>query len=69
MHAQVGDRIVVQPFGCGRPARTGEVVDVRGRSGEPPYVVRWVDTGMLALYFPGRDAHVFRIRKVRGVRR
>jgi hypothetical protein len=58
MKAQVGDMLVVCGHRVGEPDRTGEVVEVRGEDGEPPYVVRWDDTGHEGLYFPGSDAHV-----------
>jgi hypothetical protein len=62
IHAEIGDRIVVRPHVRGLPARSGEVVDARGRGGEPPFIVRWDDSGRLALYFPGRDAKVQHVR-------
>ena len=37
--------------------REGEVVEVRGADGAPPYVVRWSD-GHEGLVFPGPDAHI-----------
>ena len=37
--------------------RRGEVLEVRGPHGEPPYLVRWAD-GHECLMFPGPDAHV-----------
>ena len=37
--------------------RQGEVVEVRGDDGAPPYVVRW-DDGHEGLMFPGPDAHI-----------
>jgi hypothetical protein len=58
IHADIGDRIVIRPKTEGRPVRSGEIVDARGREGTPPFVVRWDDSGRLALYFPGADAHV-----------
>jgi hypothetical protein len=33
------------------------VIEVRGRDGGPPYVVRWSD-GHEGLTYPGPDAHV-----------
>ena len=38
--------------------RDGEILEVRGENGEPPYVVRWFDTGHEALVFPGPDASI-----------
>ena len=39
------------------PRREGEIVEVRGTDGGPPYVVRWGD-GHEGLVYPGDDAHV-----------
>lgn len=58
MKAQVGDRIVVASPTTGGVARDGEITEVRGANGAPPYVVRWTDSGTSGLYFPGADAHV-----------
>ncbi|MDQ4052362.1 MAG: DUF1918 domain-containing protein, partial [Actinomycetota bacterium] len=37
--------------------REGEVLEVHGDNGGPPFVVRWSD-GHEGLTFPGPDAHV-----------
>ncbi len=60
MHARVGDRIMVAGATVGAPARDGEIVEVHGREGEPPYLVRWSDTGRESLFFPGPDSHIDR---------
>lgn len=39
------------------PRREGEILEVHGQDGGPPYVVRWSD-GHEGLMFPGPDAHV-----------
>ena len=39
----------------GHQRRHGEIVEVRGADGAPPYLVRWSD-GHEALFFPGPDA-------------
>jgi hypothetical protein len=57
MQAQVGDRIIVEGRSVGNARRDGEVIEVRGDDGAPPYVVRWSD-GHEGLTFPGPDAHV-----------
>jgi hypothetical protein len=41
----------------GHPERTGEIVEVRGAGGEPPYLVRFED-GHTGLVFPGPDATI-----------
>lgn len=56
MRAAVGDRIVIKGHYVGEHDRDGEVLEVRGAEGEPPYLVRWSDDGHTALVFPGPDA-------------
>ncbi|HVS67384.1 MAG TPA: DUF1918 domain-containing protein [Mycobacteriales bacterium] len=58
MHASPGDRLIVKSPTVGTPARDAEILEVRGRDGTPPFVVRWSDTGHEGLYFPGGDAEV-----------
>jgi hypothetical protein len=58
MFAAVGDRLVVASSHLEGPVRDGEILEIRGQDGAPPYVVRWSDTGHEALVFPGPDAHV-----------
>jgi Domain of unknown function (DUF1918) len=55
MQAAVGDRLHVHANVMGHPGRTGEIVEVRGAGGEPPYLVHF-DDGHTALVFPGPDA-------------
>lgn len=57
MHAKVGDRLVVESGKVDAPRREGEVLEVHGADGGPPFLVRWAD-GHQALTFPGPDAHV-----------
>lgn len=57
MHAHVGDRLVIESGKVGNPARRGEVIEVRGPDGTPPYVVKWED-GHEGLTYPGPDAHI-----------
>ena len=57
MRASVGDQLVVEGRTVDTPRREGEVVEVRGPDGAPPYLVRWSD-GHEGLTFPGPDAHV-----------
>jgi hypothetical protein len=57
MQATVGDQILIHSQHVDEQVRTGEIVDVRGPSGSPPYVVRWQD-GHEGLIFPGPDAEV-----------
>ena len=57
MQATVGDRLVVESNKVGSPRREGEIIEVKGPDGAPPYVVRWSD-GHEGLSYPGADAHV-----------
>jgi hypothetical protein len=57
MHAKVGDRLVVEGRTVDVHRRQGEILEVRGDDGAPPYVVKW-DDGHEGLVFPGPDAHV-----------
>jgi hypothetical protein len=58
VQATVGDRIIVRGHHLGEPDRDGEVLEVRGTNGGPPFVVRWEDSGHTGLFFPGPDAMV-----------
>jgi hypothetical protein len=58
MHATVGDRLVVKASQLDEPDRDGEVLEVHGAAGGPPYLVRWSDTGHEGLFFPGTDAEI-----------
>ena len=58
MHATVGDRLIVHSTHVDGPVRDGEILEVHGHDGEPPYVVRWSDNGHKGLIFPGPDASV-----------
>ena len=57
MHARVGDSLVAESNKVDAPSRHGEIVEVRGEDGAPPYVVKWSD-GHEGLVYPGSDAHV-----------
>lgn len=57
MKAKVGDILWIESSSAEQHRRQGEIVDVRGADGDPPFVVRWTD-GHEALCFPGPDARV-----------
>ncbi|MDH6113220.1 hypothetical protein P3T36_001894 [Kitasatospora sp. MAP12-15] len=57
MAAAVGDRLHIHSNAVGVADRTGEIIEVRGPDGEPPYLVRYED-GTEALVFPGPDGIV-----------
>jgi hypothetical protein len=58
MHAVVGDRIRVSGTHLNDAVREGEVVEVRGEDGEPPFVVRWSNDGHESFFYPGPTTHV-----------
>ncbi len=57
MQASVGDRLVAESNKVDSPRREGEIIEVRGKDGGPPYLVKWSD-GHEGLTYPGADAHV-----------
>ncbi|MFW6203489.1 MAG: DUF1918 domain-containing protein [Actinomycetota bacterium] len=57
MRAKVGDRLHVHGRTVGNADRVGEIVEVRGEDGRPPYRVRFED-GNERLMFPGPDSTV-----------
>jgi hypothetical protein len=57
LRAQAGDRFVVRGHYLGEPDRDGEVLEVLGDRGAPPYLVRWED-GHTSEVFPGPDAFI-----------
>ncbi len=58
MRANVGDRVIVGSHHVGVPARVGEIMEVRGDQGSPPYLVSWDDEAHTGLFFPGPDTTV-----------
>lgn len=57
MRASVGERILIRGMTVEAPDRHGEIVEVRGTDGAPPYLVRF-DDGRETLVFPGGDATI-----------
>ena len=57
MQAAIGDRLCIRGNAVGTPDKIGEIVEVKGKAGEPPYLVRF-DDGHTGLVFPGPDAVV-----------
>ena len=55
MEATIGDQICIHGSTVGHPDKHGEIVEVRGARGEPPYLVRFAG-GQTTLVFPGPDA-------------
>ncbi|MGH3937057.1 MAG: DUF1918 domain-containing protein [Pseudonocardiaceae bacterium] len=58
MQAAIGDRLCVHGRTVDKPDRMGEVVEVRGVDGQPPYLVRF-DDGHERLIFPGPDCEIW----------
>ena len=58
MHANPGDRIIIKGHNVGDHDRDGEVLEVHGADGTPPYLVRWSENGHESLFFPGPAARV-----------
>jgi len=54
MRATEGDRIIIRGKTVETPDRHGEVTEIRGTDGEPPYRVRF-DDGHETIVFPGPD--------------
>jgi hypothetical protein len=57
MHATIGDQLHVHGRIVGQHDHLGQIVEVRGPDGQPPYLVRHPD-GHETLVFPGPDAVV-----------
>lgn len=57
MNAVQGDRIVIRGRTVDTADRHGEIVEVKGANGEPPYLVRF-DDGHESVVFPGGDFSV-----------
>jgi Domain of unknown function (DUF1918) len=58
MKARIGDRLVLKGVHVGDIRRVGVITGLRHADGTPPYDVRWLDDGHVALVFPGPEAHV-----------
>ncbi|WP_216207328.1 DUF1918 domain-containing protein [Amycolatopsis aidingensis] len=58
MRACQGDWLVVKGAVVGNPDQRGQIVEVRGPDGAPPYVVRWLADDHVSVLFPGPDAQV-----------
>ena len=54
MQAQVGDRLIAD----GDPDRIGLVIGLRNADGSPPYVIKWLSSGHIALVAPGPYARI-----------
>jgi CBS-domain-containing membrane protein len=66
--ARVGDQIVIHRHSMGEPDRDGEVIEVTGPAGDPPFQVRWSDNGKVTFFYPGSDAEIRHLARVGRVR-
>jgi hypothetical protein len=57
MRAVNGDELVVRGRHVGDEGRTGEIIEVHGEDGAPPYLVRWKD-GHESVIMPSSDTIV-----------
>lgn len=58
MHAEVGEWLIAEALHLDGPRRKGQILEVRGPEGEPPYLVHWLDNDRVSLFFPGPDTHL-----------
>jgi hypothetical protein len=61
MKADVGDRLVPD----GNRDRMGVIIGLRNADGSPPYVVKWLGDGHIALVFPGPYTRIVRGSRLR----
>ncbi|WP_380281641.1 DUF1918 domain-containing protein [Kitasatospora purpeofusca] len=57
MQAAIGDQLHIHSRAVGMVDQKGEIVEVRGQDGQPPYVVRFED-GHTGLVYPGPDCNI-----------
>ena len=55
MHASIGDRLRIHSNQVGTSDHCGQIIEIRGADGAPPYMVQF-DDGHERLIFPGGDA-------------
>lgn len=58
LRAMPGERLVIRSHHSGELERDGEILEVLGEDGKPPFVVRWEDDGHVSRFYPGSDAYV-----------
>jgi hypothetical protein len=58
MRATVGDWLMVEGNHLSDPKRHGQILEVHSSDGSPPYLVRWADSDVETLVFPGPDAWI-----------
>ena len=67
MRAQAGDQLTVRGRHQGDEDRHGEIIEVEGADGAPPYLVRWRD-GHVSTFFPSSDSQIDHLHPESGVR-
>jgi hypothetical protein len=67
MRAQAGDQLTVRGRHQGDEDRHGEIIEVEGADGAPPYLVRWRD-GHVSTFFPSSDSQIAHLPPESGVR-
>jgi ribosomal protein L35AE/L33A len=67
VEATIGDRICLRGNTVGHADKHGEIVEVHGDKGEPPYLVRFED-GQTRLMFPGPDAVIEHVPRQRSAK-
>ncbi len=61
MYAHVGDQLVLD----GDPPRAGVIIGVPHEDGSPPYVVKWLADGHIAMVSPDQFARVVPAKRAR----
>jgi Domain of unknown function (DUF1918) len=64
MRACVGDRLIAE----GDTDRVGLVIGLLHETGTPPYVIKWLSDGHVALVFPGPYARIIPAAQTAGGR-
>ena len=68
MEAQAGDHIEIPGTRIDHTVRKGEILEIRGREGAPPFLIKWLDNGKTALVYPGPDANILNITSNKDVK-
>ncbi|WP_462166829.1 CBS domain-containing protein [Frankia sp. AiPs1] len=58
LRAHPGDVLIIHSHVPLTADRAGEICGAHSDSGDPPFAVRWADTGSVSFVFPGPDAEV-----------
>ena len=57
LRARPGDRLVIRAHHTGEAEHDGEILEVLGEDGAPPFVVRWEADGHVCRFYRGTDAY------------